>query len=549
MTEKPNEIGRKKGRLLRLLFQLVGVLVLVLFLVALAAKFWLIPAVVRARLLSLLTTVWQGPARVEQVKVDYSGPFQIKGLTLFDATGRRWLHIPTARLITTNWPGLKPVLTGIEVDQLKVQILLSDEEFDIPVKFAAPANNPSEHSTVDLRDVSIRDIAITIADPCGQTATLDNLTFSAVRSGSSYNLSLYQSVPKPTEALRLRGTVDPGTCQISLWMEIDHTLAAQETAVLFAALGIPSPVAAAGRVDGSLAISGHLKDPNALQTTGTVRLMDWIVKARDQVVAADLAAAVRSDGARCDFENITGVAYGGNIDGSFHFTPNPGGAPALGGEFRAQNIDFEKLTYALLGPERKAKGTLMFRYSFNEDTGEMQNLRGSGQLLLNDAELYVLPLAANIFRVLGVKDLTGSKMSDVHAAFRTTGYEVTLQSAHLANRLLAVQAEPGGKVNLQTGNLDLYLIGVPFMGIDALARQLPVVRLLVSFKDKLVRLRVRGHWSDPRDKLITKQPLKDVGEATFGFFADVFKEGGHLGRAALRKFGVPFDNPDAKGEN
>ncbi|MHC4497762.1 MAG: AsmA family protein, partial [Planctomycetota bacterium] len=459
MSRKPEKAGRKKGRLLRLLFEFIGVFALTLLLLALAAKFWLIPAVVRARLLSLLDRVWQGTVHIEHIDVDYSGPFRIKGLTLSDAMGRRWLHIPTARLIQTNWPGFKPVITGIDIDQFKVHIFLPDEGSGFPLKSVAPKNGPPKGTTLDLRNFSIRDIAITIADPCGQTAILDNLTFSAVRDGSSYNLSLTQTVPKPTEAFYLRGTVDSATSQINLWADVDHTLTEPETVMLFAALSIPLPVVTAGRVDGSLAVACSTKDPNTLKITGAVKLGDWKFKVRDDVVATDGAAELSHDGTRCDFENITAAAYGGQIDGSFYVTLNPGGAPTFGGQFQAHNIEFEQLTSALLGPEKTAKGTLMFKYSFTEDTGDLQNLQGQGQLLLNDAQMYVLPLTANIFHALGLEDLTRSRLSDVHAAFHTTGPEVTLDSAHLANRLLAIQTEPGGTINLQTGNLDLYLIG------------------------------------------------------------------------------------------
>jgi hypothetical protein len=463
--------------------------------------------------------------------------------------GRRWLHIPNVRLVMTDWPGLKPIVTGIDIDQFKVQIFLPDEGSDFPFKSAAPKDGPSKKTTVDLRNLSVRDIDITIADPCGQTAVLDNLTFSAVRKGPSHTLSLTQTTPKPTEALRLRGTVNPATSEISLWIDVDHTLAEPETAMLFAALNMPLPVSAAGRVNGSLAVTCSIKEPNTLQITGDVKLEDWMVKADDHIVAADLAATVRHDGTRCDFEDITAAAYGGQIDSSFYVTLNPGGAPTFGGQFQVENIDFKQLTSTLLGPEKKAKGTLMFKYSFTEDTGDLQNLQGSGQLLLNDAQMYVLPLTANIFRALGLEDLTGSRLSDVHAAFQTTGTEVTLDSTHLANRLLAIQVEPGGTINLQSGNLDFYVIGVPFKGIDTLTRQLPVVRLFVNLKDKLVRLRVKGHWSDPRDKLITKQPVEDVGQATLGFFADVIKEGGQFGKAVLDRLGFRPKSPDAQSED
>ena len=549
MTEKPEKAGRRKGRLLRLLFQLIGALAIILVLLALAAKFWLVPGIVRAQLLGLLDRVWQGPVRIGHVEVDYSGPFRIKGLTLSDAMGRVWLHIPNVQLTMTDWPGLKPVVAGIDIDQFKVQIFLPDEGSDFPFKSAEPKNSPSKKTTVDLRDLLVRDIGITIADPCGQTAVLENLTFSAVRSGSSYNLSLTQMAPKPTEALRLRGTVDTAISQISLWIDIEHALAEQEIAMLFAALNTPSPVGASGRVNGSLAVVGSLKDPNMLEITGAVELENWKFKVRDYVVATDGAAEVSHDGARCDVRNITAAAYGGHVDGSCHLILNPGRKPTFGGDLQVNNIDFEQLTSALLGPEKKAKGTLMFMYGFTEDTGDIRNLQGQGQLLLKDAEMYVLPLGAAMFSALGVKDYTASGRSDVHAAFRTTGPEVTLDSAHLANRMLAIKAEPGGTINLQSGDLDLYAVGVGWRQFHNVASKVPVVRLFVDIKDKLVRLRVKGNLSGPRDKMVTKEPVEDVGEATLGFFAGVVNEGGRLGKTVLDTLGFRPKSPDAQSED
>jgi hypothetical protein len=356
-------------------------------------------------------------------------------------------------------------------------------------------------------------------------------------------------VPKPTEALRLQGTVDTAASQTSLWIDIERALAEQEIAMVFAALNTPLPVGAAGRVQGSLAVAGSLKDPNTLQITGAVKLESWKFKVRDHVVATDGAAEASHDGARWDVRNITAAAYGGDIDGSFHLILNPGRKPTFGGDLQANNIDFEQLTSALLGPEKKAKGTLMFMYDFTEDTGDIRNLQGRGHLLLEDAEMYVFPLGAAMFRTLGVKDHTASGKSDVHAAFRTTGPEVTLDSAHLANLMLAIKAEPGGTINLQSGDLDLYVVGVSLRQFYNVASKLPVVRLFVDLRDKLVRLRVKGNWFEPRDKMVTKQPMEDVGDATLGFFKGVIDEGGNLGKTVLDTLGFRPKDPNAQSED
>ena len=82
-----------------------------------------------------------------------------------------------------------------------------------------------------------------------------------------------------------------------------------------------------------------------------------------------------------------------------------------------------------------------------------------------------------------------------------------------------------------------------------MASKVPVVRLFVDIKDKLVRLRVKGNLSGPRDKMVTKEPVEDVGEATLGFFAGVVNEGGRLGKTVLDTLGFRPKSPDAQSED
>jgi hypothetical protein len=115
--------------------------------------------------------------------------------------------------------------------------------------------------------------------------------------------------------------------------------------------------------------------------------------------------------------------------------------------------------------------------------------------------------------------------------------------------MLAIKAEPGGTINLESGDLDMYVVGVGLRQFHNVASKVPIVRLFVDIKDKLVRLRVKGNWSGPRDKMITKQPVEDVGEATLGFFKGVIDEGGQLGKAVLDKLGFRSKSPDTQSED
>jgi hypothetical protein len=80
----------------------------------------------------------------------------------------------------------------------------------------------------------------------------------------------------------------------------------------------------------------------------------------------------------------------------------------------------------------------------------------------------------------------------------------------------------------------------PLGQIDIILKRIPVVQIVANLKDKLTRLRVKGNWSDPPAKLITKEPISDIKDATVGFLQDVAKTGGQFSQGMLKGFGVFF---------
>jgi len=86
-------------------------------------------------------------------------------------------------------------------------------------------------------------------------------------------------------------------------------------------------------------------------------------------------------------------------------------------------------------------------------------------------------------------------MSDAGCTFTTTGPVVTIEAAHIANRLTAIRQSPRDS-QLQTKYIDLYVIGALLKQIDAVVRRTPIINIFGNFKDKLVRLHIRGLWSE-----------------------------------------------------
>jgi len=93
---------------------------------------------------------------------------------------------------------------------------------------------------------------------------------------------------------------------------------------------------------------------------------------------------------------------------------------------------------------------------------------------------------------------------------------------------------------LQTEQIDVRVMAVPLNQLETLLKRTPGVDVLTNLKGRLIRLHIRGQWSQPPNKLIAKEPVKDIADATVGFLQDVVRNGGQFGQNMLSKFGALF---------
>ena len=126
-------------------------------------------------------------------------------------------------------------------------------------------------------------------------------------------------------------------------------------------------------------------------------------------------------------------------------------------------------------------------------------------------------------------------------AFQNSGTSVTIEDGRIANPVSALKAEPGGHVDLDTGQVSLYMIFVPLQQVEDLLAKVPVVNWFVHVKDKLIRLHVEGSWDEPASKLVAKEPLQDASEAALGFVKDVIAAGGKIPRDVFDALGSLVD--------
>ena len=200
------------------------------------------------------------------------------------------------------------------------------------------------------------------------------------------------------------------------------------------------------------------------------------------------------------------------------------------GVAQAQGVRLASLSRALAPKEPLSAGTASARCGFSVRAGDLDTLQAKGVLVVDDADLWNVPVLSALFQHLGLP----LKATDAEAAFTLAGPVATITAGRLANPVSAVVVEPGGTVNLQTRHVDVFVVVAPLKHLRNLLARVPLVKLLVTAKEKFVRLHLKGPWDRHTAHLVTEVPLKTLSDATLGIFKSIAKGGGQLGREILK---------------
>ncbi|MCK4602944.1 MAG: hypothetical protein KAU28_10790, partial [Phycisphaerae bacterium] len=197
---------------------------------------------------------------------------------------------------------------------------------------------------------------------------------------------------------------------------------------------------------------------------------------------------------------------------------------------------------------------------FTSQGTDMETLRGRGAVFLDDIDFSRYRLINGILGFIGISSAKLIGSSDVEGVFRIRGPVMVLESGcHLSNRLAAIEAEPGGTINVRTKEIDIYIVAGQFREIRHILTSLPLlgvpladpVNLVSHLLNKLFRLHLKGKWDDPPTKLIREEPLTNIGTGTTEFFRGAVKTGGQLGPGVLEMFSdliKPRENNDKKNQ-
>ena len=523
-------MGSPKHKWVRRIVKTFAALALLAAIVALLAKPWIIPAILRWQAGSALADYWDGRLEIGEIDFRWSEPIELRNCRLTDARGRMWASVGSVRVILRNWPSTRPVLTDVEVASVNLTAYFDAGRLAAPLLTPPPREPVDWKKYVDLQSLTVRDISFSAVDDSGASYRWDGVQFASRREGAVHRATLRRSVGQD-ENLALTVSVGNDDLRAQGELDIEHRLSAAQTSTMLAAFDVPGVREIRGRLVARLKFDGPLDDPARIRPKGTIHLADVGVFGPHGQIARDGRAACLVQGRSAELLQLAATVCDGTLDASAAFDFDE--SFSCRGQAQGEGIDLLLLTRALAGEASASKGKLTFRYAFKHDGAAPPGVLGRGSVFVDDVEVVRIPVITELFRSQKFDLLR----SDVNVEFVHQDSAVTLGSpAQLANRLSAFQAEPGGTFDFRQRTVDMHVYVVPLKQIQPLMH-LQIIGLFGSVAQRLTRLHVRGHWDDPSDKLVTKEPLGDIQQATLEFFTGAARTGGNLGTGVLRGVG------------
>jgi len=536
-----NQVERKRvyeGKCrLRFLIWAVGFLVALAFVLFVFAYVWLIPDIVRREMKQRLAELSEGSVNIEHVQTSYKGQVVVKGIQFYDKTKQPWLLVDKTTITLANWPGLHPSIEIVQIDGLDLRLSLKDGRLILPV-IHRPGPSSGQDKNFNLDKLTINRAALTIQDANGVGTTYKDVTLSVSgRANGDYEFVLNKTSGKSPEVLVAGGTINMQSTEFNASLLVNHKLTKNETEAAFAALDVPK-VSVEGGLAANLKVAGSLNKPSAIQSFGSIDLSDCDLLYQDRMLANDLVFIAKLDGRTLDVNEFTATVYDGSVNGTFYAEIKDEQSIEYRGQVMAADVNYPELTSVLSENTKKAdRGSFSCNYDFSGRQNDPNALRGEGMIFLNDIDVSILPVIPTIFKFIGLSRIEPLKTSDVEATFHNTGPLVTIKSGHISNIFAAIEFEPGATVDLKTEQIDGYVVAAPLSKITGVIEKLPVIEIFANLKDKLIRLQVKGNWSDPPARLISKTPIKDIKDSTIGFIQDTARTGGQFGKGMLDLLG------------
>ncbi|MHC4759601.1 MAG: hypothetical protein ACYTE8_13200, partial [Planctomycetota bacterium] len=262
---------------------------------------------------------------------------------------------------------------------------------------------------------------------------------------------------------------------------------------------------------------------------GSIELKDWSLSYKEmESFAKEINGNILLTEKSVGCEKFTAVVYNGNTEGGFKIDYGQDKPGENHGKFEVKKMQLAEVATDFERLGKLGKGTADVEFVFSNRRGEPNSLNGHGYIELNDSDLYSTPIASYMFTTIGLKNQQLTRMADGVCVFSINGSVITINEAKATSDYGALVVEPGGTIDLQKNWVDVYIIAVPIRAFRELLNKIPFMSIITNPTDKLSRFRIEGNLSEPPNKLVKKQPLRDLAAGTVSFFKEVINAGGRL---------------------
>ncbi|MBN1766336.1 MAG: hypothetical protein JW860_13835 [Sedimentisphaerales bacterium] len=171
------------------------------------------------------------------------------------------------------------------------------------------------------------------------------------------------------------------------------------------------------------------------------------------------------------------------------------------------------------------KGKTSGRFAISGFGFGLSGFHANAMLIMENVDLEAGPVFGGVLRTLSIKPESVQGTSDLMTRFHVDYPVMTIDKGLVANRLSALEFEPGSTLNLQTGDIQFRVVTGRLSEI-----RFALLTPIQNLAKKLVRLKITGNLSDKNNIVIHKEAVTDLKEGTIGFFTDWVQVGGDFGQ-------------------
>ncbi|MBN1123720.1 MAG: hypothetical protein JXA82_01835 [Sedimentisphaerales bacterium] len=514
-------------RSLKILSIAVLCTILIVVIGAVLLKFWVGPLFIREQFLQAVEPRWDGTVKVGGVTFHFFRPVELHDVAFLDRQDRIWARSETVSIVLGDWPGWKPSPLEIRMERAEVYFYCDDQP-GISIPIVKP--DAVGDSLKTLERCVVQKMAFHLIDP-------DELILNYGQFHLDVNFdpqritfrALQQGIPDSQESLNATLILDRFNQSYEANVKLYHRFEEEEMALIVPFFAEGRAYRCRGILSADLVLTGKMETSEDFQANGDVFFSEWdVLQPSGEMLIDDFAGNFHIAGKHLYCPGLALSFCGADIHASLETDIEDMRPVSLQGQVVVRGLDLEKLSQHIVLRSGLDRGRVDIDYVFVEIGPNPEDLYGYGFVTAEDANLSASPFMRRLFELIGLSDMNPLAMSDGLAIFSTRGGRITFQQGQVSNRLAAVLIEPGGWIDVSAKTVDLYAIGVPIKTVQNLLQKIPLVNILVGFKDKIVRVRVEGNYAESPEKMIRKELLRDVKQGLVQIFVDLAQSGGEL---------------------